>query len=937
MTGRINTFIVLGMFLTASIVSAAPRLYIDSRPTNLDPSDPIGHLIFREMPRQALIVAATEDFGAICIDPTVEPGVLPRDGDVRIGLDRKAIADRLVLHIELFDSKDGIIDRTDLDQKVNEKRMVYLDDFARQCDDLLHDKWESLLAKQLKKDPSPPKWDPSLPVPAEVDRLLSTIDFDHAFLAARLTHLEISQTGESTARLGALIRAYVHLGESTRHLVAGQSVGFFARALLYSQRLIRLAPNDPASYWHRAYAEGLYGINLGAQADMKRAADLGGDEMPHWVTRLRGLLDFQTIDLHDQINDPLADYFAWMTVQHAPFRILPREFGKTALESNPGAVQVLDSVSVNNSGPPQHELTAQASRDLNRLVSTLATDAAAPRDVRSAAQIALSEQFSPTALLTLLSTFDKLPDEPGVPLQWSTYASIVRDCQFVNCVRQLEHLYGDGEDVSNMRDQWLTLLRNHRYAAFIASYGKPKVMPPANIVEAVRRIDFKDDALSATLLTPHLEVLKIDKDPRRDVFWFIRQRQQSGNTSVDLAFNLWLYQSTDVNSDAEIDKRRTEDWRSEAEVLASVCPNHPLAIAVQLITNPQETLGRAEQIEHDFAGNPIVTYGLGRAYLQAGRIDEAIRLLEYTVQLAPDYPAYYYLANAHLAKDDVQGWLDALETYMKTPKDIPVANTSVCRMMALRLLEMGDLGRAVEYADRAVKSGSEPDVECKVLVLLALGEYDQADELMHRFATNYNYVLDYYRFVRSTGHGDLETALRLVTPVIRRFETSQNPNDLRWAAQFYAFESQPDKAELLWQRLLRMDHNYINLMFLSIHALEKNDRDQAISFLTEANKLNPSFSGDSAYASGVAEMLRCIKDHAIPDQTGHITYFVKKHTNAAQCGNVCYCLGRICELNHHDEEAKWWYRAAMKTPDMGFMGRPLAFNALKRLGEDYYK
>src|SRR5712671_6677487 len=103
--------------LFVSIAAGQTRLYIDSRPTNLDPVDPICRLIFRELPRQALVVEATEEFSAICIDPTIEPSLTPTPNDTVIGLDRKSIPDRMLLSVSLFDKSNRSLGNFDIPQK----------------------------------------------------------------------------------------------------------------------------------------------------------------------------------------------------------------------------------------------------------------------------------------------------------------------------------------------------------------------------------------------------------------------------------------------------------------------------------------------------------------------------------------------------------------------------------------------------------------------------------------------------------------------------------------------------------------------------------------------------------------------------------------------------------------------------------------------------
>jgi hypothetical protein len=56
-----------------------------------------------------------------------------------------------------------------------------------------------------------------------------------------------------------------------------------------------------------------------------------------------------------------------------------------------------------------------------------------------------------------------------------------------------------------------------------------------------------------------------------------------------------------------------------------------------------------------------------------------------------------------------------------------------------------------------------------------------------------------------------------------------------------------------------------------------------------------------------------------------------------QRGNVCYILGKLCEIEGKIDAAKMWYRLTLDTASPGFVGLGLAGDALRKLGEQHYK
>src|SRR4051812_26959452 len=89
--GRMRGKTIFLVLLINTWCSAAPRVFVDSRPTvSGETGGNDGGLILRELPRQALIIHLTQDLGASCIDASIEPDAKPQSGDIRIGLDRIA-------------------------------------------------------------------------------------------------------------------------------------------------------------------------------------------------------------------------------------------------------------------------------------------------------------------------------------------------------------------------------------------------------------------------------------------------------------------------------------------------------------------------------------------------------------------------------------------------------------------------------------------------------------------------------------------------------------------------------------------------------------------------------------------------------------------------------------------------------------------------------
>lgn len=134
----------------------------------------------------------------------------------------------------------------------------------------------------------PNKYNADAAVPPGVEEKLETLGLVDHFQAVRELHEAIRVDGESPARLGALTRSYAQLAALTAHLWNPAHLAFEARAWLYAERMVA---RDPKSSWalrHRAFVGALNGVHHGALRDLKAAAAVDTESpnappAPAWV------------------------------------------------------------------------------------------------------------------------------------------------------------------------------------------------------------------------------------------------------------------------------------------------------------------------------------------------------------------------------------------------------------------------------------------------------------------------------------------------------------------------------------------------------------------------------------------------------------------------------------------------------------------------------
>jgi tetratricopeptide (TPR) repeat protein len=922
-----------------SIAAERPHLFMDCRPTNLDPKNARAALITREIPRQSLLIAIEEIPGVpyIVRDATAEPTAVALATDIQIGVEGtlNTPGGKWVVQVKLLGANNAVLDETDVPSSWDGAGNVDESVLALKMYDVVRSKWLPLLAKQVSATTMPSTVGAQLASSARIEALLNTIDFHHAFLAARLTHAAITASGESPAQQVVLVRAYANLGESTRHLFNGQSTAFFARALVYADMVTRLEPKLAEGWWARGYAVALFGKPDEAAESLKKGDALAAathTPVPQWVEWVRSLTNYDTLALFNQIGQSdsgLPSYFAFLTVEHAMLPSLPINYARAALEQNPGAVRLEAVISENGGVGLLHQTTEESPRMLNRMVSQLATDADDPV-VRDAAVAALQQQFSQGAIIQLRNVLESQPQAPGQLLPWSTYSSIMRECEFLDAFRRLYFVaYQWGVDPSDEIRQWWPLVADHRYAPLIAAFPAPNESPKPEVVQKVVAINFKDDVNHCQSIADALLYFGVKECPRLHVTWVVRQANQSDRTAWDKARQIWMYRS-----DADAGNYKL----AEARLLAGIAQHHPLVTAEEALQDWKAFAPRAEEVEKKQSQNPIIAYALAIAFGQHNRVDKAISLLEGVVKIAPDYQTYSALASAHLQNNDEKTWQKTYDDYLANVEDLGLDHAFVGNTVAEHFNAEHRYQDALPYAKIAADSYSGWGLLTYAKTLAELHQYDEAARVLAEESDRYGDPVLTYQFCVTTGHGDRAAA---AAACAQWFPSQLDRGDADFQVDYAVYlllEGQPDKADdQLRQAMQRSSKRYIGLL-LACRAVEQKKADEAATILDRAQAAPADTAKDRRYDLCIAEFRRCLADpSALPARDGKLVASFADADGGAQRGNSAYIMGRLCELRQKPDDAQWWFRQSLDSGDDNFTCRPLAAEALRRLGEEYFK
>ena len=566
---------------------------------------------------------------------------------------------------------------------------------------------------------------------------------------------------------------------------------------------------------------------------------------------------------------------------------------------------------------------------LNRMMSHLGTDADDPA-VRDAAKIALQQRYSQSAVITLRSALESRPGEPGQLLPWSTYASIIRECEFINAVDRLVFVaFMWGVDPSDEIRAWWPLVEDHRYAPLLAAIPAPNEQPKPDLIAKVLAIPFKDDVDHSTAISfLFYNLLHLSDCPRLHESWTMRHQDQLEWSAYDKARLIWEYRGSSNARDYVL---------SQTKILSSLAKQHPLIAAEEALLDWDTFAPSAAEVEKTQAENPIVAYALGVGYATHGQAEKAIPLLQTEVKVAPDYESYSALARAYLVTKDEKSWQKTYDDYLANVEDLGLNHAQAGQAVADHLNGERRYDDALPYAKIAADSYSAWGLNVYAQTLAHLHQYDQADQVIADLTERYGDPKVAYRFCITTGHGDRAAIARTCGDWYQN-QAQHGAVDNPDYAVYLLLEGHPDQADEQLEGLLTSGPNPREALLSACLAVEQKDEKKAESILRKAEKSVRNAAKDERYNLCIDEFLRCLADPTvIPARDGKLVDSFADFDGANQRGNSAYVMGRLCEDRKKPDDAKWWYRQSLDSEADDFNYRPLAADALRRLGEDDFK
>lgn len=740
--------------------------------------------LFREFPRQAMLIAARDELGLAAHDETLGETMFEDDRADHLLCADRAIRPERVNHVRLlkFAAADTELsttkpsEQTPLWEKGYAYRpgvIVYHADFVPTMELASRtDFVDALKAAGYSKAPRSAGVI-SQEIEATWQARLLEPDMVTQLAVVRECHQAIASSGETEQRLGVLVRGYANLSLLTNHHWNFSTYAFAARSLLYAQRMVAAGGDSPSDFalQHRAYAWSVVGFHHNAIADyenlMERDAvtepwawlgllycefdrdgfvDLAEDspELRAWATRLRCQLILslrypdamyragreiaQTVPTAYGVYGEMARYGGTLATTRSGASYAPRSFAHFL----PVQVNKIPNL------PEQLAQLSPESEEGRKQLQKIMADDPNPNDRFWPIAPAYADRF-------------RQAEDNAAGLSWSALASLLDEEFFVQVANHFKVSMVAVESSKEAQVKGvLPLIEGHRYAGYIESYRYNARRQPQQIKEVVKDLVYRDprdlmrpmfDRLRGKLAKEHTIVAGHDASMTWDESNFQGLVESTGTYGL----------STQINS---LSWARRQSFR-----LSKIIPNSELGIRVAISSEKKPPLEKLKQWDAVLEYDVESIKRLGVHYRRLGARDDAIRCFERALEIMPTYSACSYLARLYRDEHNIEQWEATLLDYLKQRDSTNGAYFAQLELSG-GYYAVGDFENARKYALEAAQVWGTISLGSASLVHEAIGDWKQSEYWIREKSVNYpsGYSHEWYFWCCRTGRGDRDAA-----------------------------------------------------------------------------------------------------------------------------------------------------------------------------------
>lgn len=729
-------FLGLTPLITPAEKPRAPVFYLASESWDkTDFNNQTGCKILRELVRQSLLVSAELDHGWIPRDEVMgDPAPTSSSGpDLKLYfkfMEQQSFTYRISLKNTGSPLVETTLPSSIYDVTIYQKVLTNAEQQARE-----------LMPDLLKTQFQPAKVSPASPTNLYD---IANLDFLTLWQQLRSWDREVREYGESPERLSALARGYSTLGLASYDQFSNAPKACMARGLVYAQRMVVKYPESPQSYYTRAYAWTLTGLDVFASDDLEKARQLGGNP-PAWLPVLETYMDYDLKRLEQQMKDKgfnaqLAGLLGVEALHNTDVYDWFYDYSSTARKQNPALLQAFNCA--NMIGANWSDLSTSTSlesldgvvRDHLQVIPEIGTDAQ---------QAVITQQTTPATISGLIGQmffsatdsrpraelsiqypvlFDALnkqaendPLSPSLP----ALANLIRDARFTLGYFHLTRQ--DGRDFDEALAKLLPDVEGHPYAPLLKALADG-----ADVRTIAGQTALGDPGMITYDLLWENPFASLQPAFADMEYW--KARMTGWNNFDRNAFDLASYAR----------KANRDSLMRYTSILLGASPNHYLGVMAALGSDDIPTKELVEQHGKIFETSPEANCLLGQRYVRENQLDKAGEAYQKSLSIEPNRAAVQGLADISLKQGNRKEWLEQMVASLEVP-DIGIVGTRTESDICDELLMNGEWDKVEEFCNTHMGSKSETTLKHRAWVHGLLGQGQQASDALDDFVEEHGF------------------------------------------------------------------------------------------------------------------------------------------------------------------------------------------------------
>ncbi len=735
----------------------------------------------REMVRQAVLIAARDELGLATRDLVIDATVVGREEDgagtvevvsfIRENRSREQIrrvANERVETLCAHETPTTPGQSLDLVKLLASAEALSREEFPR-----------VLASLGLKGKPNEVKEEAGLP--EKVEDRLSGLRFLDALLAVRDLHAAIRSSGESPARLGAIVRGYALLGVLNEFEWHPAHRAFKARSLLYAQRLVARDPDGPWGLWHRAFALALAGRHADALADLdaaKKKADVKGSlTAPDWLDLVDAYSRYDSARMARQPGPrvKLAAFLRMVALAFPLWTAAGLQAAKDVVLLEPYCFRAHDTMSTFSGVSTQHVATTIGPQALEQFVSRkLGAVDEVPKSVKD-------HLDDKTGIMQAAELFDKAgaPENDAGEPAWGALGYSIRETRFVQIYRRLYF----------MRMMWSVPTEEywneiqldvaaHRYRPYLETLAVNAPDAAARFYQFADAIDLADVEPTEATMNHTLDTLE---RPRAKAVW------QIAICHADETAEFVSSLAREANVSVKVQMARD---------ILHASPYQPYARAVLIENDWENVKDQVVAWEKEAGDFPAVLGALGVHYSQSKNYDEAMRVLARYIDLSPEVGAFRLLAANFKAQGKIDRWQETLEAFLNH-EDLGLDHAQVRAEIANYFIGLKQWDKARPYAEQAAQTGAGWAMDCAARCAEGEKDWDRAEAWYRQNAERYpseSWAVWYF-FCKRTGQGNLDAARAFVEEYVTARADRPDLHNEEYSGCFHWLEGRTEVAK----------------------------------------------------------------------------------------------------------------------------------------------